>query len=409
MMRPHHRTLRWLALLLLWTFNAQLATTFAQLTFTTNTYYVGTTKPQSVPQSVAVADVNGDGKLDLISANVRFPPPPDYAGTLTVLTNNGSGGFTQSAELNVDVYPSCVVAADINGDGKPDLICAHKTAPGTLSVLTNNGSGGFGFNATLNVGNGPSCVVAADVNGDGYVDLVSANHDNSTLTVLTNNGSGGFGFNATLNVVIAPSCVVAADVNGDGKLDLVSSANGSPSSTLTVLTNNGSGGFGSNATLHVDSYSYWVVAADVNGDGKLDLVSANHDNDTLTVLTNNGSGGFGSNATLNAVYGPGCVVAADLNGDGKSDLICANVTGSLTVLINTTVFPPPSLNIALAGEQVALSWPAWATHYNFLETTTNLSAPNWVMVTGSAFVTNGASVGVTLTNAWPAAFFRLAP
>ena len=70
--------------------------------------------------------------------------------------------------------PICVVAADVNGDGKLDLISANYGA-NTLTVLTNNGSGGFGSNATLSVGSGPTCVVAADVDGDGKLDLISAN------------------------------------------------------------------------------------------------------------------------------------------------------------------------------------------------------------------------------------------
>jgi len=216
------------------------------------------------------------------------------------------------------------------------LISAN-AGPSTLTVLTNNGSGGFGSNATLNVGSEPFFVVAADVNGDGKVDLISANSGPNTLTVFTNNGSGGFGSNATLNVGSEPFSVVAADVNGDGKVDLISANFGD--NTLTVLTNNGSGGFGSNATLNVGNSPFSVVAADVNGEGKVDLISANYGGNTLTVLTNNGSGGFGSNTTLNVGNSPISVVAADVNGDGKVDLISANNgAGTLTVLFNTPMF-----------------------------------------------------------------------
>ena len=271
------------------------------------------------------------------------------------------------------------------------------------------------------VGIDPYCVVAADVNGDGKLDLISANYTDSTLTVLTNNGSGGFGSNATLNVGSGPNWVAAADVNGDGKPDLISANYGFNGSghTLTVLTNNGSGGFGSNATLTVGIGPYCVVAADLNGDGKLELISANYGNEgvgnTLTVLTNNGSGTFGSNATLTVELGPACVVAADVNGDGKLDLISANQGANgnrmvLTVLINTTPFTNrPPLNIASAGNQFTLYWPAWATNYA-LYSTPNLSAPNWTAVTNTTWqgLTNYATVtGVTLTNTSPAQFFRL--
>ena len=158
------------------------------LTFTTNTYAVG-----SQPDAVAVADINGDGNPDLISAN--------YGGnSLTVLNNNGSGLFGVNATLPVGTNPVFVAAADINGDGHPDLICAN-AGGGTLTVLTNNGSGAFGLNATYTVGNAPYSVVAADVNGDGLMDLVSANEGSGTLTVLTNTAVVGTG--AFHNVVLS--------------------------------------------------------------------------------------------------------------------------------------------------------------------------------------------------------------
>ena len=123
----------------------------------------------SDPNSIAVADVNGDGMADLICANY-------YGNSLSVLTNNGSGGFVLSGTYPVGGNPAVVTAADVNGDGKVDLICENSfSGDSTLSVLTNNGSGGFVLAGTFPWASGLLSVTAADVNGDGKVDLISAN------------------------------------------------------------------------------------------------------------------------------------------------------------------------------------------------------------------------------------------
>ena len=336
-----------------------------------STYSVGTFGSTCV----VAADVNGDGKPDLITAN--------YGNTtLTVLTNNGVGVFGSNATLEVNSSPQCVVAADINGDDKPDLICASSSGARFLTVFTNNGAGGFGLSSTPVNGNVRAySVVAADVNGDGKPDLITANFTANTLSVFTNTGTGAFGLNATDTVGSQPRSVVVADVNGDNKPDLICANTGD--GTVTVLTNNGSGVFVSNATYTAGSQPRSVVAADINGDGKLDLICANAGDGTLTVLTNNGSGQFVLNATCTVGAAPYSLVAADINGDSPVDLISANEgSGTLTVLTNTAVVAAGSF------KNVILSWPSPSTGF-VLQQNSNLGVAGWLDVTNTPAVTNG--------------------
>jgi len=140
--------------------------------------------------------------------------------------------FRPDTTYNVGSSPRSVIAADVNGDGSMDLICANALT-NTLSVLTNNGNGVFGSNATYTVGYEPYWVIATDVNNDGKLDLVCANRDN-TLSVLTNDGNGNFTLACTPQAGSAgePS-VVAADVNGDGHWDLICTSTGN--NTMSVL------------------------------------------------------------------------------------------------------------------------------------------------------------------------------
>ena len=355
------------------------------------TYTVGTS-----PRAVVAADVTGDGKIDLISAN-------GSGNTLSILTNNGNGTFTLASSPSAGVGAVSVVAADVNGDGKIDLITANGNSP-TLSVFTNKGNGIFVSNATYSVtgagGNYAVSVTAADVNGDGKVDLICANAGSlgqfASFSVLTNDGKGKFPTVVTYSVASSPSFIIAADVNGDGKPDLAYVNENKYTSdgmqtgfdnTLTIWTNNGSGGFSSNATYTVGSGPSSIVAADVNGDGKVDLITANYASASLSILTNSGSGGFALASSLGTGVQPWSVVAADVNNDGKLDLICGNntyqpiVSGTLSVFINNSIFPTPTLIAKQSGNNLLISWPSSWTNWTLLQNT-NLAMTNWTIFSG---------------------------
>jgi hypothetical protein len=233
----------------------------------------------SYPRSLAVF-TNFDGKVDIITAN-------STSYTLTLLSNNGGGSFGIGSIINVAGDAISVAAGDFNGDGKADLVYGDWGSGGSgnlVTVLTNNGVGGFVVSGNYTVGYGPIYLTTADVNGDGKLDIISLNYIDRTLTVLTNNGSGGFASSGTYGVASYPFSVTVADVNGDDKPDLICANAGT--NTLTVLTNNGSGGFALAATLTVGSGPNSSVVADVNHDGRVDLICADGIGNTLTVLTN---------------------------------------------------------------------------------------------------------------------------
>ena len=139
----------------------------------------------SLPMTVAVGDVNGDFKPDLVVAN-------QGSSTVSVLLGNGAGGFGAKTDFATGAFPYSVAIGDVNGDLKPDLVVAN-SGPGTVSVLLGDGAGGFGARTDFATGAHPQSVAVGDVNGDGKLDLVTANFYAHTVSVLLGNGAGGFG------------------------------------------------------------------------------------------------------------------------------------------------------------------------------------------------------------------------
>lgn len=305
-----------------WLLGANL---YGQLAFSPGIRYGG----EATPQGIAVADINGDDKPDVIVANYGGP-------WLSVFTNRGNGNLVLSTNIHVP-SPTSIAVSDVNGDGRMDLICGN-AGTDSVTIFTNRGNVGFVLAATLAVGHFPYALIAVDVNNDSKPDLVTVNYSGSsaaTLSVLTNDGTGGFVL-ACSPAVNGPYSIAAADVNEDGKMDLISAGGG----YINVLTNRGASQFGFSSAPYSPGAPQKVVTADVNGDGHIDLITANVIGDTISILTNNGRGNFILASSPSVPGGPHSLAAADINGDGKTDLVVGTIYGNvytdtgLTVLTN---------------------------------------------------------------------------
>ena len=267
------------------------------------------------PQSVAVADFNGDGRPDVAVAN-------NGNHTVGVLLNAGNGSFGPLASYNINNSPVEVISADLNGDGKPDLMVVNNTSPGTVTVLLNAGNGTFAAPSAYSVGNNPSGVVAADLNNDGFPDLVVTNKTDSTVSVLLSNGNGTFLPATSVTVPSSPLAITAGDFNGDSNQDVAVIANGQ----VDVLYGNGSGGFTTQAPFSCGSTPGAIVSGDFNKDGKLDLAVADAfpSNNGAAVLLNTGTGAFASPVFYNVGAAPSAIAVGDVNGDGNLDIVTAD-------------------------------------------------------------------------------------
>jgi Ca2+-binding RTX toxin-like protein len=293
------------------------------------------------PESVAIGDFNGDGKADLVTAN-------RLSNNLSVLLGDGTGSFAPTVNFVANSLPQSVAIGDLNGDGKADLV-----TPTPSSILTLFGNGTGSFAPALNFPLvGAVDVAIGDFNGDGKADLAAAtsSSNGNLVSVLLGNGSGGFAPAINFPVGLAPESVAIGDFNGDGKSDLVTANRNS--NNVSVLLGNGAGSFTQAVNYAVGSFPWSVAVGDFNGDGNQDLVTANFggSSNNVSVLLGNGSGNFDPAVNFAVGLGPLSVAIGDFNGDGKPDLATANRnTTTVSVLLNTTVPPntiPTDLNLS---------------------------------------------------------------
>ncbi|MBI5021691.1 MAG: VCBS repeat-containing protein [Ignavibacteriales bacterium] len=284
---------------------------FAQVSFAPAVDYVA----GYIPMSVAIGDLNGDGKLDLAVAN-------EGSGNVSVLLGNGDGTFQTAKNFNTGTYPRSVAIGDLNGDGFLDLAVANSSS-GNVSVLLGDGTGSFGAATNFSAGVGPYSVAIADLNGDGSLDLAVANFSSlGPISVLLGNGDGTFLPAQNVSAGTRPISVATGYLNADGFLDLAV-ADYDYNGTVSVRLGNGDGTFLSAPDVSVGSYPFSVAIGDLNGDGFLDLAVANFSSNHVSVLLGYGDGTFQAAKNFSVPGGQRSVAIGDLNCDGKLDLAMA--------------------------------------------------------------------------------------
>jgi hypothetical protein len=365
-------------------------------------------------RSIAVADLNGDGKPDVVVANCSSNGPNacnggGQNGSVGVFLGNGDGTFKAAVTYDSGAIDADSVAvADVNGDGKPDLLVANFIDPskggGSVGVLLGNGNGTFQSAVThgLNPARNISSIAVGDLNGDGKPDLVVAKSGTPDgIGVLLGNGDGTFQPDVAYDSHGTAIFVTVADANGDGKLDLLVANDGAD--TAAVLLGLGNGRFLPPAIYSSggeDAVSVAVI--DVNGDGIPDLVVANCTSGTLCNSFKNGvirvflGQGDGTFKGAGEYSAGGSILSsmssADVNGDGRPDVL-VTTSGGVGVLLNASGFSPTALALTTSGSP---SHVGQAVTFTGDVTSSDGSVPDGELVAfhdGTAFMGSAALSG----------------
>ncbi len=296
------------------------------------------------PRGLAAADVDGDGRRELVALDVGivFFPPNLLLAVIPVDASGVPGTPASSGNVSgTNLLPTGLSMVDLDGDGRADAVCPDSAAA-RFAVLSGMAGGAFGapiFWPASGAATASADPVVADLTGDGRPDVAFASTSAQLVTVVPGLGGGAFAAPTSIPTAPGPGPIAAGDLDRNGTLDLAvaHSAGG-----ITLLVNGGGGAFAAGSSLASPAQPTSLAIADLDGDGLADLALAERTNDEVVVWLGTGGGAFASPVGYGAGADPGHVRVGDADLDGRPDLFVAGWNGS-------AVFVLPNLRSLPAG------------------------------------------------------------
>ncbi|EMI16227.1 SxtP, partial [Rhodopirellula maiorica SM1] len=300
-----------------------------------------------------LADFNDDGDLDVAVvpfSTPNFNPAQNEPTEVSIMLGRGDGTFNDPRIVLTGNDARDIAIADMNGDGFEDLVTANLS--NSISVVFGEVGGNFGTPQDFDTGVPMTEVLASDLNSDGDVDLVGRIDDNGlrdTILVFENDGNGGITLFSSLPASSVSQATTIADFNGDGVPELATGASegfvgaSGGQAKVAVYTSDGEGGFLTSDRTPLGLEPQLIRSADLDGDENLDVLVLDSVAETLVAFYGDGTGAFLPTPISDAVGGQGFsqidLDLSDLNGDGKVDISVANFFGEQIELFISNIQP----------------------------------------------------------------------